>query len=87
MRCTQHKRDFQGPCNWCGKKLCEMCVAKHEGKKYYCEHCAVSLVPYSQRVARPALVVKQAPVPAQAAEVPSAKRRFVLGKDGYYELK
>ena len=28
---------------WCGKKLCEFCVAKRERAKVYCEKCAVSL--------------------------------------------
>lgn len=28
---------------WCGKKLCEFCIAKSDGKKYYCEKCTASL--------------------------------------------
>jgi len=87
MRCNEHKREFLGPCNWCGKKLCEMCIAKQEGKRYYCEHCAVALVPFAQRTLRPALAAKPVLVQAQqTSEAPAVKRRFVLGKDGYYEL-
>lgn len=89
MRCTKHRKDFMGPCNWCGTKLCELCIAKQEGRKFYCEHCAVSLVPYKRErlptvraTPRPVTTV---PVPAQP-ETPAVKRRFVLGKDGYFEL-
>lgn len=89
MRCTNHKREFDGACNWCGKKLCEMCVAQQQGRKIYCEHCAVALVPYKAE-RRPAFTVTQKP--AQVAQVATAqtgdvKRRFILGKDGYFELK
>lgn len=88
MRCTQHRKDFQGACNWCGSKLCELCIAKQEGRKVYCETCAVRLVPFVREklppprpIARPMTVT----TPAPQAEV--VKRRFVLGKDGYFELR
>ncbi len=86
MRCQEHRRDFHGPCNWCGKKLCEMCIAKQEGRKYYCEHCAVRLVPYKREKLPPPTprVVTQL---TQTLETPAVKRRFVLGKDGYFELR
>jgi hypothetical protein len=87
MRCTTHRKDFDGACNWCGKKLCELCIAKQEGRKIYCEACAVSLVPF-KREKLPAVQVTQKPIiEAQTAETPEVKRRFVLGKDGYFELK
>jgi len=87
MRCTKHRKDFMGPCNWCGAKLCELCIAKQEGRKYYCEHCAVSLVPY-KRESLPTVRAVPRPVttvPVQP-EMPAVKRRFVLSKDGYFEL-
>ena len=90
MRCTEHRREFQGPCNWCGKKLCEMCVAKQEGRKFYCEHCAVSLVPYEREKlpVRPPLARPLVTTPSQAPQATTVvKRRFVLGKDGYFELR
>lgn len=86
MRCTEHKREFNGPCNWCGKKLCEMCIAKQEGKKYYCEHCAVSLVPYKIE-RRPVMASPRMEAPVQQQQPQTVKRRFVMGKDGYFELK
>jgi len=92
MRCTQHRKEFQGACNWCGSKLCELCVAKQEGKKVYCETCAVRLVPFvreklpaPRQMTRP-MTATTAPAP-QAAESGAVKRRFVLGKDGYFELR
>lgn len=89
MRCTTHKREYDGACNWCGKKLCELCIAKQEGRKFYCEHCAVALVPF-KREKLPTVEITRKPLIEAApkeAEAPEVKRRFVLGKDGYFELK
>ncbi len=90
MRCTNHRREFEGACNWCGKKLCEMCIAKQEGKKVYCEACAVTLVPYKREKLPPVEITRKpivaAPQAPQTTE-PPVKRRFVLGKDGYFEIK
>jgi hypothetical protein len=71
---------------WCGKKLCELCIARQEGRKFYCENCAVHLSPY-KREKLPVPAPRQiAPLPVQP-EAPAVKRRFVLGKDGYFELR
>ncbi|MBW2978621.1 hypothetical protein KY304_00750, partial [Candidatus Woesearchaeota archaeon] len=43
MRCTKHKKEVIGHCTWCGKPVCPLCVAKKEGKKLYCEKCAIQL--------------------------------------------
>ena len=89
MRCTQHRKDFTGACNWCGSKLCELCIAKQEGRKFYCETCAVRLVPFVReklpqpKMLRPIVQTTQ----SQQAEPATVKRRFVLGKDGYFEFK
>ena len=85
MRCTQHKKEFLGDCMWCGKKLCELCIVKQEGKKYYCENCTVSLVPY-KRESLPVPKPKLEPV-AQSQPEATVKKRFVLSKDGYFELR
>jgi len=57
MRCAAHRRDFVGDCNWCGNKLCEVCVAKAEGKKLYCSKC-VPLLGGLRRTTIPALPQK-----------------------------
>ncbi len=87
-RCTTHRKDFHGGCMWCGKKLCVLCIAKQEGRKFYCEHCAVSLVPYKREPLPVGQPVKRtlSPTPVPQQEQPAVKRRFMLGKDGYYEL-
>lgn len=88
MRCPTHRRDQLGPCNWCGAKLCELCIAKQEGRKLYCEKCAINLLPF-KRERLPAVMPKPVaapPLPVSPAEQP-VKRRFVLGKDGYFELR
>ncbi|MBI4016785.1 MAG: hypothetical protein HY363_03770 [Candidatus Aenigmarchaeota archaeon] len=46
MKCPQHRRDTTGTCVWCGKRLCPACVGKQDGKKLYCDKCAVSLAPF-----------------------------------------
>ncbi len=90
MRCTTHRKEQEGACNWCGKKLCPMCIAKQEGRKYYCEACAVALVPFKREKLPPVEIVKKeiiATTGQQQEEEPQVKRRFVLGKDGYFELR
>jgi len=85
MRCQTHRKEHQGPCNWCGAKLCELCIAKQEGRKYYCEKCAINLLPFKPE-RRPAMKPVATATVQQAPEV-TVKRRFVLGKDGYFELR
>ncbi|MEM2915804.1 MAG: hypothetical protein QXT19_00375 [Candidatus Woesearchaeota archaeon] len=90
MRCNTHRKEFEGVCNWCGKKLCPLCIAKQEGRKYYCEACAVALVPFKREKLPAVEVVRKPPIAAQepqAIEEPAVKKMFVLGKDGYFELK
>jgi hypothetical protein len=60
MRCLTHRKDTEGDCIWCGRHLCENCIARREGKKFYCERCAVQLpadrprVPAAKPAAAPA---------------------------------
>jgi len=60
---------------WCGRKLCEECIAKKEGIKLYCVKCIVQL----SRVRRERL-------PSTATRTPSGGRRLVF-KDGYLEIQ
>ncbi len=89
MRCPAHRKEQEGVCNWCGKKLCPMCIATQEGRKYYCEACAVALVPFKREKLPPVEIAKKEIVATagQQQEEPQPKRRFVLGKDGYFELR
>ncbi|MEM4282318.1 MAG: hypothetical protein QXU88_01340 [Candidatus Woesearchaeota archaeon] len=44
MRCQTHSRlDAIGACNWCGSKLCERCVERADGRKFYCGKCTPML--------------------------------------------
>ncbi|RJQ20748.1 hypothetical protein C4580_03545 [Candidatus Woesearchaeota archaeon] len=71
-RCDKHRKDLIATCNWCGKKACEFCIARQEGKKAYCEKC-IPLLGNIRREPRPHMVQ---PPP------PHTGRKFVL-QDGY----
>lgn len=75
-KCDKHKKDYVGGCMWCGTRLCELCIAKQEGVKLYCEKCYVKL----GSVRRERLPQFGVPRP------PSNGRRYVL-KNGYLELQ
>lgn len=72
MKCDKHKKDQIVGCMWCGRRLCEFCVAKHDGKKYYCEKC-LTLLGGVRREHLPSV------------HPPAIGRRLVM-KDGYLEL-
>ena len=76
LKCNQHRKDTIGDCMWCGRKLCELCIAKKEGIKLYCDKCIVHL----SRVRRERLP------PAMPRPPPSGGRRFVI-KNGYLEIQ
>lgn len=40
MRCERHNKDVVTNCQWCGKDLCKLCIAKTNGKKAYCVSCS-----------------------------------------------
>lgn len=70
MRCLTHRKDTLGDCMWCGKHLCENCVARREGRKFYCERCATQLP--SQRERMP--VARSSAAPAgQPARSPASE--------------
>ena len=43
IKCDKHRKEHAGACMWCGKKLCNDCVAKQEGSKLYCTKCTAFL--------------------------------------------
>lgn len=38
-RCTVHEKDTIGSCQWCGRKLCRLCIGGRKGMKLYCDAC------------------------------------------------
>jgi hypothetical protein len=42
-RCIKHRKEIIGVCNWCGARLCQLCVADKNGNKLYCEKCVGQL--------------------------------------------
>ncbi len=76
MKCDKHKKDHVGGCMWCGKRVCEYCIAKREGNKLYCEKCAINLGGVRR---------EHLPQISTQPKVPAAGRRFVL-KNGYLEM-
>ncbi len=43
MICTQHGKDIETVCNWCGKQLCKKCFSKTDGKKRFCSNCVAQI--------------------------------------------
>lgn len=70
--CDKHRKDHVGSCMWCGKKVCEFCIAKIEGKKLYCAKC------------QPVLGgIRRDPIPRIGPRLlPAQGRKYVL-QDGY----
>jgi len=85
MRCTKHKKQIIGNCNWCGKPICPLCVAKKDGRKLYCEKCAKQLAGV-KRIKLP----KPKPIPRQEKPVEKqmdSKKKLVLDEDGYLMIE
>ncbi|MBD3361740.1 hypothetical protein GF358_03030 [Candidatus Woesearchaeota archaeon] len=87
MRCTKHKKEFISTCNWCGKRVCPLCIAKKEGKKVYCEKCATQLAGF-KRIKLPK-VDKKPPEQETTVQkqVESSKKKLVLDDDGYLVIE
>ncbi len=75
MKCDKHRKDHFAGCMWCGKRLCEFCIAKRDGNKFYCEKCAVNLGS-----------IRRVHLPPSRPSLPVAGRRFVM-KNGFLELE
>ncbi|HLC46888.1 MAG TPA: hypothetical protein VJI75_04055 [Candidatus Nanoarchaeia archaeon] len=43
MQCPTHGKHVEGTCQWCGKLLCKLDIAKTIGKKLFCKHCSRDL--------------------------------------------
>ena len=64
---------------WCGKQLCELCVARKEGTKVYCEVCAQQLGPPRRTIPK----VENKPV---VQEIPERRKAPRIDKDGYFDF-
>jgi len=73
IKCDKHRKDHIGGCMWCGKKLCEFCIAKRDGVKLYCDKCVGALGG-----------IRREHLPPVHEPLPSAGRRFVL-RNGFLE--
>jgi hypothetical protein len=52
-RCVKHRKNFEGVCNWCGKKVCPLCIAGRNGNKVYCDVCVQKLGPPPKKSSLP----------------------------------
>jgi len=43
MKCSKHNKTRVGSCQWCGKTVCRLCVAKKMGKQMFCGGCSGSI--------------------------------------------
>jgi len=77
IKCDKHRKDLVGGCMWCGRRLCEFCIARREGSKLYCDKCAVQLGGIRR---------EHLPTIEEQPRPPAAGRRFVL-KNGYLEME
>jgi hypothetical protein len=86
MRCTKHKKEIMGNCTWCGRHVCALCIAKKEGKRLYCEKCAIQLAGF-KRVKIPKVEKKPLQETTLQKQIESSKRRIVLDDDGYLVIE
>jgi len=84
MKCSKHKKDLVKNCNWCGEKICKLCIQRKDSIKVYCYKCA-PVIGGLRRAKIPA--VSPISVPEQKTEEPVGKRQFVLNEEGYLVIK
>lgn len=90
MRCTKHRRNTVGACNWCGKPVCPYCIGKKEGKKVYCEKCSMRLSTVKRAKIPPARNKKIVGARAQPVieEKPTKQKKvFSVDEEGYLILE
>ena len=80
-KCLKHNKELVGGCMWCGKRLCQFCIARKENTKLYCEQCATQLGPSHRTI--PKVEPKPLPPPSLPAQ---AEKRGKLDKDGYFDF-
>lgn len=89
MRCLKHHRAIVGACQWCGKQLCQNCVAKSEGSKIYCEKCAIQLSGIRRAKVPPVKMPPRSQEPQTSTKEGQqpGKTKYSIDKDGYLILE
>ena len=91
MRCTTHRRNTVGACHWCGKQVCPYCIGKKDGRKVYCEKCAMRLSAVKRAKIPQAKRPREAPVaraqPSIEEKPTKEKRVFSVDEEGYLVLE
>jgi len=77
-RCREHRRETEGPCNWCGDKLCSECIAQNSRNLIYCEKCSLKV--------RVRAKVPAAKKPAPEMYLHESPKKPTLTHDGYLDL-
>jgi ribosome-binding protein aMBF1 (putative translation factor) len=86
MRCTNHRKELIGNCTWCGKHVCPLCIAKKEGRKLYCERCAIQLVGV-KRVKLPKPASPEKIQETAQKQMEPTKKKLVMDEDGYLVIE
>ena len=83
-KCHKHSKELIGGCMWCGKRMCEYCIARKEGLKIYCEVCAQNLGPPRRTI--PKVEPKQPEVVEERRVEPIRRKLPKPDKDGYFDF-
>jgi len=85
MKCSNHRKDLVQDCNWCGNRICRLCIERKDGIKVYCQKCTPILAGLRRVRLPPATSL---PLPkTESKQEPVKKEKFVLNEDGYLVLR
>ena len=87
MRCTKHRRQTVGACNWCGKQLCPYCIGQKEGNKLYCDKCALRLSTVKRAKVPPVKTKKIEQEVKKEEQKEEKKKSFTVDEEGYLLLE
>ena len=87
MKCSRHKKELVKDCNWCGTRICRLCIERKDGLKVYCVKCT-QLLGNFKRARIPPVTMLPIPEKKESTKEPTVKKRqFVLNDDGYLILE
>lgn len=75
MKCLRHSKEAEYQCQWCGKKICELCIGKTDGKKVYCHDCY-------NKIGH----IRRDKLPQQAKKEEPKEKKLPRTEDGYLVL-